>query len=128
LVESIFGNFSYLNYKKWRATILYTGESDYATTQNVDKYDCVLGFEDTHANFVKCPLFVIFLKTNPHILKELEGPETLIPKDIPPNHASIILSNAYHGKERLNFYNNVKNEMNVLSGDLLFRAVITQTI
>jgi len=116
LVESIFGNFSYLNYKKWRATILYTGESDYATTQNVDKYDCVLGFEDTRANFVKCPLFVIFLKTNPHILKELEGPETLIPKDIPPNHASIILSNAYHGKERLNFYNNVKNEMNVLSG------------
>jgi len=116
LVESIFGNYSYLNYKKWRATILYTGESDYATTQNVDKYDCVLGFEDTHANFVKCPLFVIFLVTNIHIMKDIENIERPIPDEIPPNHASIILSNAYHGKERLEFYNTVKKEIPVFSG------------
>lgn len=116
LVESIFGNYSYLNYKKWRATILYTGESDYATTQNIDKYDCVLGFEDTHANFVKCPLFIIFLITNAHILKEIENAERPIPDEIPPNFASIILSNAYHGKERLAFYNTVKKEIPVFSG------------
>ena len=116
LVESIFGNYSYLNYKKWRATILYTGESDYANTQNVDKYDCVLGFEETHANFVKCPLFVIFLITNIHIMKEIENTDRPIPDEIPPNFASIILSNAYHGKERLNFYNTVKKEMPVFSG------------
>ena len=116
LVESIFGNYSYLNYKKWRATILYTGESDYATTQNVDKYDCVLGFEDTHDNFVKCPLFVIFLITNPRIMKEIENADRPVPDEIPPNVASIIISNAYHGKERLEFYNTVKNEMPVFSG------------
>lgn len=116
LVESIFGNYSYLNYKKWRATILYTGESDYANTQNVDKYDCVLGFEETHANFVKCPLFVIFLITNIRIMKEIENANRPIPEEIPPNFASIILSNAYHGKERLQFYNTVKKEMPVFSG------------
>jgi hypothetical protein len=116
LVESIFGNYSYLNYKKWRATILYTGESDYANTQDVDKYDCVLGFEETHANFVKCPLFVIFLVTNIRIMKEIENIERPIPNEIPPNFASIILSNAYHGKERLEFYNSVKKEMPVFSG------------
>jgi len=116
LVESIFGNHSYLNYKKWRATILYTGESDYANTQNVDKYDCVLGFEETRANFVKCPLFVIFLITNIRIMKEIENANRPIPEEIPPNFASIILSNAYHGKERLQFYNTIKKEIPVFSG------------
>ena len=53
LVESIFGNHSYLNYKKWRATILFTGESDYFNMTTVNKFACVLGFEDTHDNFVK---------------------------------------------------------------------------
>ena len=118
LVESIFGNYSYLNYKKWRATILYTGESDYATTQNIDKYDCVLGFEDTRANFVKCPFFVIFLVTNSAIMKEIENTERPQPihEDIPPNHASIILSNGNHGKTRLDFYDTIKNKMPVYSG------------
>jgi len=116
LVESIFGNHSYLNYKKWRATILYTGESDYATTQDVDKYDCVLGFEDTRANFVKCPFFVIFLVTNSAIMKEIENVNRPIIENIPPNHASIILSNGNHGKTRLDFYNTIKNEMPVFSG------------
>lgn len=116
LVESIFGDYSYLNYKKWRATILFTGESDYASTQNVDKYDCVLGFEETRANFVKCPLFIIFVITNPRIMKQLENPAQSILDEIPPNFASIILSNGTHGKTRLEIYNRIKNEMPVFSG------------
>ena len=116
LVESIFGNYSYLQFKKWNATILFTGESDYATTQNINTYDCVLGFEETRANFVKCPLFLIFLLTNPRILKELEMTERPIPSKIPPNNASIILSNGYHGKERLEFFNTIKKEMTLYSG------------
>lgn len=116
LVESIFGSYSLLGYKKWRATILFTGESDYSNTQNIDKYDCVLGFEDTHDNFVKCPLFIIFLLTNPAIMKEIENVERPIPTEIPPNFASIIISNAYHGKERLEFFNTAKQEMPVFSG------------
>lgn len=116
LVESIFGSYSLLGYKKWRATILFTGESDYSNTQNIDKYDCVLGFEDTHDNFVKCPLFIIFLLTNHAIMKEIENVERPIPTEIPPNFASIIISNAYHGKERLEFFNTAKQEMPVFSG------------
>ena len=107
LFESIFGNYSYLQYKKW---------NDYATTQNIESYDCVLGFEETHANFVKCPFFFIFLLTNPSILKELETTERPVPNKIPPNNASIILSNGHHGKERLEFFNTIKTEMTVFSG------------
>jgi hypothetical protein len=116
LVESIFGQHSYLKYKKWQATILFTGESDYFKMKNVEDFDCVLGFEDTRDNFVKCPLFVIFLLTNPSILKEIEKQERPIPSVIPPNHASIIVSNGYHGKERMDFYNTAKCAMTVFSG------------
>jgi hypothetical protein len=114
LVESIFGKHSYVNYKKWRATILFTGESDYSNTTNVDQFDCVLGFEDTHGSYVKCPLFVIFLVTNPSILKEIETVDINIP--IPPNHASIILSNGNHGKVRNDFFMKIRKEMIVFSG------------
>jgi hypothetical protein len=116
LVESIFGNHSYLKYKKWNATILFTGESDYSNTRNVSEYDCVLGFEDTHDNFVKCPLFVIFLLTNPSILKEIENVDRHVLSEIPPNHASIILSNGDHGNTRLQFFNTVMQKMSVFSG------------
>ena len=116
LVESIFGNHSYLQYKKWNATILFTGESDYSNTRNVSKYDCVLGFEDTHDNFVKCPLCVIFLLTNSSILQDIENVNRSVPSEIPPNHASIIISNGYHGKERLQFFNTIKQHMPVFSG------------
>jgi hypothetical protein len=116
LFESIFGNHSYLKYKKWRATILFTGESDYFDFQNVADFDCVLGFEDTHDNFVKCPVFLMFLLTNPSILKEIESVDRPIPSEIPPNHASIIVSNGYHGQERLEFFNTLRPQMTVFSG------------
>jgi len=116
LVESIFGNHSYLKYKKWRATILFTGESDYFKMKTVEDFDCVLGFENTRDNYVKCPLFVIFLLTNPSILKEIEKEERPIPSVIPPNHASIIVSNGYHGKERMEFFHTAKCAMPVFSG------------
>lgn len=118
LVESIFGYQSHLNYKKWRATILFTGECDYSNTPNVDKYDCVLGFEDTHDKFVRCPLFIIFLLTNPGIRKEIENAERRVPgpDDIPPNNASIIMTNALHGKVRLDFFHLAKENMTVFSG------------
>lgn len=63
-----------------------------------------------------CPFFVIFLITNPAILNEIENVDRPIPTEIPPNFASIILSNGYHGKERLEFFNTIKKEMPVFSG------------
>jgi hypothetical protein len=116
LFESIFGTRSFLKYKTWQATILFTGEAEYFNLKTVEEFDCVLGFEDTHNNFVKCPLFTIYLLTNPSILKEIEAADRPIPSKIPPNYASIILSNGYHGKERLEFFNTVKCAMPVFSG------------
>jgi hypothetical protein len=118
LVESIFGYMSYLQYKKWRATILYTGETHYCNIKDIDKYDCVLGFEETDGNFVKCPLYIIFLISNPEIMKQLTesvSDTKQITSSPPPNQASVILSNI-HGKERLAFLERLEKKMPVKYG------------
>ena len=116
LIESIFGKLSYLHYKKWRATILYTGETHYFHVSDIDKYDCVLGFEETGGNFVKCPLYILFLVSNPHIMNQLDEAAVIQKKSTPPpNRSSIILSNI-HGKERLEFMNILEKKMPVSYG------------
>ena len=119
LVESIFGHMSYLHYKKWTATILYTGETHYCQRPDVDKYDCVLGFEETGGNFVKCPLYIVFLISNQQILRQFtEDTATLeMPRNqmIPPNAASVIISNV-HGSERLAFLDHLEKKLPVNYG------------
>ena len=120
LVESIFGNQTYLQYKKWDATFLFTGESHYCNCQYIQLYDCVLGFEDTRDKYVKCPLYLLFLQTNSSILERIKAaPTTVAPTAvanvIPPNHASVIISNV-HGNERLKFMDCVESAMPVFFG------------
>lgn len=124
LVESIFGYMSYLHYKKWRATILYTGETHYCSMKDIDQYDCVLGFEETGRNFVKCPLYILFLISNPDIMRQISEPAVNTPAQMispsptpppPPNQASVILSNI-HGKERLTFLDHLEKKMSVKYG------------
>ena len=114
LVESIFGHMSYLHYKKWTATILYTGETHYYNVTDIDKYDCVLGFEETGGNFVKCPFYILFLLSNPVIISQITGANPSAPVP-PPNIASVILSNV-HGSERLAFMNHLEKKMPVKYG------------
>jgi hypothetical protein len=116
LVESIFGHNSYLHYKKWNTTILYTGETDYHNVTDIDKYDCVLGFEETGGKFVKCPLYILFLLSNPVIISQITGTRTgPNSSTIPPNIASVILSNV-HGDERLAFMSHLEKKMPVKYG------------
>lgn len=121
LIESIFGAESHVYYKKWAATILFTGESNYYDFPHVDKFDCVLGFEETGGKFVKCPLYVLFLISNPTIMRQLTGDMGVAPSRdavntiIPPNKASVIISNV-HGTERLSFLENLEKKMPVNYG------------
>ena len=119
LIESIFGTESHIHYKKWDATILFTGESNYYDFPHVDKFDCVLGFEETGGKFVKCPLYILFLVSNPKIMQQLTA-ESTASRDaentiIPPNNASVVLSNV-HGIERLSFLENLEKKMPVNYG------------
>jgi len=112
LIESIFGDNTYLYYKKWRATFLFTGESHYCNYPHVSQFNCVLGFEETHDIYVQCPLYLLFLQTNPAIIDQLNPPRE---KNIPPNNASVVISNA-HGEQRLRFMDRVEQHMPVFYG------------
>jgi hypothetical protein len=114
LIESIFGDNTYLYYKKWRATFLFTGESHYCNYPHVSKFDCVLGFDETHDIYVKCPLYLLFLQTNPEILDQLKlRHEKNI--QLPPNNATVVISNA-HGEQRLRFMDRVEQQMTLFYG------------
>lgn len=117
LVESIFGYNTYLYYKKWRGTFLFTGESHYCNYPHISNFDCILGFEDTHDRYVKCPLYLLFLQTNPEILDQLKPKHeknTESPPP-PPNNASVVISNP-HGEERLRFMDRLEEKMTLFYG------------
>jgi hypothetical protein len=117
LVESIFGNHSYLYHKKWRSTFLFTGETHYCNHPHVSAYDCVLGFEETHDNrYVHCPLYLLYLQTNPSILEQIRDGITSVPPQIPPRDATVIISNSAHGHERMRFTQRLEDKMRVFYG------------
>jgi hypothetical protein len=112
LIESIFGENTYLYYKKWRSTFLFTGETHYCNSPHVSKFDCVLGVEETNGIYVQCPLYLLFLQSNPEILDQLIPPDE---KTIPPTVASAVITCA-HGEERLRFMDRIEQHMPVFYG------------
>lgn len=113
LVESIFGENTYLYHKKWMATFMFSGETHYCNSPHVSNFDCVLGVEETHERYVKCPLYLLFLQSNPHILEQLK-PITE-QKTPPPNTASVVIT-AVHGEARLRFVNCLEKHMPLFYG------------
>jgi hypothetical protein len=110
LIESIFTNTTYINYKKWKASILFTGESYYAPCMlnNLSLYTCILGFNPTMDNFVEFPFYIVYLKSFPNM--------TFTPtKAISNNYTSAVISNG-SSNERVSFLDKLENKMTVLYG------------
>ena len=109
LVESIFGNNSYITYKKWKYSFLFTGESYYSemSKQYIDNYTCVLGFQSTHNNFVECPLFIPYMICNSCDFTPIQH--------IPLNAASVVISNS-SGQERNLFLDKLEKQISLLYG------------
>lgn len=126
LVECIFGSQTYLYYKKWSASFLFTGESHYCNVPHIAQFDCVLGFENTHDRYVKCPLYLLFLHSNASIYEQLlENDKQISSKNvtgpvqytsIPPNKASVVITNNAHGTERLRFMDRLEEQMTLFYG------------
>lgn len=119
LVESVFGNFSYIYQKRWKATFLFTGESYYSDfcKKNIDKYTCVLGFESTHKNFVECPLFLAYILCN--------SCDFTPNNDLPSNTASVVISNG-SGRERNLFLEELEKHIPVFYGGAYKNNIGTQ--
>ena len=124
LVESIFGDQSYIYHKKWRSTFLFTGETHYCNHPHVSAFDCVLGFEATDdKHYVQCPLYLLYLQSNPSILEKLrDGSHNTNPVSHPVSHppppscATVVISNTNHGMERVRFVQRLEEKMTVFYG------------
>jgi hypothetical protein len=110
LVESIFTNTTYINYKPWRQSFLFTGESYYAKCmlETLSLYTCVLGFNRTEANYVEFPFYIVYLKSFP----ELSFEPT---KTIPNNYTTAVISNGTQN-ERTRFLDKLDKRMPVMYG------------
>ena len=109
LVESIFGNNSFIEYKSWKSTFLFAGESYYSdcAKKYLHLYTCIIGFKKTHNNFVECPLFIPYIVCNVY---QYEPVTT-----VPPHSASVIISNG-SGHVRNLFLNKLEQKINLLYG------------
>ena len=107
----------YLNYKVWKASFLFTGESCHsfhnreAYNNNVkylSSYTCILGYNPTNENFIEFPFYIMYFKSYPNMCFEPA-------KCIKNNTASAVLR--YHSDSvRCSFLDKLEKKMNVLYG------------
>lgn len=88
LLESIFTTDTFLYYKKWKYTFLFSGESRLNKWQR--DYDCVLYGEKNHGNIINVPLFIPYLFCNKN---------NIIPETVPKKNICAVITNP-NGKER----------------------------
>jgi hypothetical protein len=103
LLESIFSDTTYINYKKWKYTVLFNGESVKRTVnvllknkinriRNIPNYDCILSgrFTNISNKIVNVPLFIPYIYSN-NLLDILESQKKKT--KVPPKGICAIISN-----------------------------------
>jgi hypothetical protein len=109
LVEAIFANRFFINYKKWKASFLFTGESYYTDCKNFHpSYTCILGYDDTADNFVEFPFYIVYHKLYPDMTFEPT-------KTIKNNYVSAVISNGSIN-DRVAFLDKLEKKMPVVYG------------
>lgn len=98
---------SYVNYKKWKQTYLFNGESTMKCNPN--NYDVVLWGERNYKNVVNVPLFVPYIYCNKFIDKLTQVKQVTT---IPNNDVCVIISNP-RGEIRNSFLNELEQNFKV---------------
>jgi hypothetical protein len=110
LVEAVFTSTYYVNYKKWDASFLFTGESYHnACKSSYSSYTCILGPEQTGGNFVAFPFYVLFMKLYPHYMAFEPT------KCITNNNVAAVIG-YHHDSARCHFLDALEKRMPVLYG------------
>lgn len=110
LLESIFTNTSYINYKAWKSSFLFTGESFYANCMkdHLSSYTCILGFNPTARNYVEFPFYIVYLMSFPNMKFEPA-------KAIANPYTSAVISNGSLN-ERTTFLDKLERRLPVIYG------------
>jgi len=110
LVESVFTNTTYIKYKPWKSSFLYTGESYYANCMlnHLSSYTCILGYNCTTSNYVEFPFYLMYLTSYPDMKFEPV-------KTVPNHYTSAVISNGSLN-ERTLFLDRLEQRMPVIYG------------
>ena len=127
LLNSIFAteqSYYYLNYKEWKASFLFTGEScyfwdnkdkeAYNNVKYLSSYTCILGYNTTNDNFIEFPFYLLYMKMHDNISYEPT-------KCINNNDVSVVISQSKPQRrlklqKRLYFLEKIEKKMNILYG------------
>ena len=129
LLESVFSENTYLNYKKWKYTFFFNGEpvkhilnKKFDRFKLIPKYDCILTNRYTNYNYkiINFPLFIAYIDSNNYYKELIEHkimntiPEKAIcavisnDSSIERNHILNKLEKKFHINYAGKFRNNVK--------------------
>jgi len=117
LLESVFTSNTYLKYKNWKYTFLFSGESNerkglFCSKERLktfDMYNCVLCSERNHNNVINIPEFIPYIYSN-NFINNLENPIKI--NKVPEKDICIIVSNP-EGKERNLFFDKLEQHFKI---------------
>jgi len=118
LLESVFSEKTYINYKKWKYTFLFNGESvrylfdkRYKRFSEIPKYTCILSgrHTDFDKKIINFPLFMYYVYSNNYLPYLIKNEEIL---DVPKKNICAIISNG-NSNERNHFLDKLEKKINI---------------
>jgi len=106
LMESVFSETTYINYKNWKYSIFFNGESiqyifekKYSRFQYIPKYSCILSgrFTNKSKKIVNFPLFLLYIYSNNYTQRLLNPP---VIHSVPSKNICAIITNDKSGLDR----------------------------
>jgi len=118
LLESVFSEKTYINYKKWKYTFLFNGESvkylldkRYKRFSEIPKYTCI--FSGRHTDFdkkiINFPLFIYYIYSNNYLPYFIKNKEI---RNVPKKNICAIISNG-NSRERNHFLNKLEKKFKI---------------
>jgi hypothetical protein len=118
LLESVFSDKTYINYKKWKYTFLFNGESvrylidkKYERFLEIPKYNCILSgrHTDMKKKIINFPLFVYYIYSN-NYLAQLTNSIKI--ENVPKKKICAVISNG-NSSERNYFLNKLEEKISI---------------
>lgn len=141
LLESVFSEITYLNYKKWKYTFFFNGEPvKHIINKNLNRfklipnYDCILTNRYTNYNYkiINFPLFIAYIDSNNYYKELIEN--KIIPT-IPEKTICAVISNntssernyildKLEQKFKIDYAGNFRNNVNRIEGGYNSESII----
>lgn len=118
LLESVFSEKTFINFKNWKYTFLFNGESvkylldkKYERFSEIPKYNCILSgrFTDFNKKIINFPLFLYYIYSNNYLHYLINQN---INQHVPKKNICAIISNG-NSKERNYFLNKLEKKIKI---------------